>query len=183
MEDLFNGSESESDYEFESDDDVQEEREREQEREAFINVSMELTKRPLSNLVSKLPTTDFTKAVNEAVTNVGASNKVTIDVTDDKLYEDGKIGNEVYMIGMDAVECDYTLDTSIVHEPVMDAVYGILNKVIQSMFISLDHIGQKMIFEPQTMTMYNHYNDAHRIGLTIDVMTIEDYGLLNKTRQ
>jgi len=99
----------------------------------------------------------------------------TIDIIDDKIYDKGKTNDVVYKIGLDLVEASYVIPIELFKdEEPAKTVYSAIQKMVETLQLTYEYVVKLMnrkvpdlIFEPQTMTFYNHYNDTYRIGITV----------------
>jgi hypothetical protein len=107
----------------------------------------------------------------------------SVNIIDDHVYENGRTNDVKYTIKIDLIE---TSNIQCIKQYDKDDVYNILcmnaTKLLNMVDVTYKDIAKsvgleeppKLLFEYQTLTYYNHFNDKYRIGLVIDKQPITD---------
>ncbi len=113
----------------------------------------------------------------------------TIDIVDDKVYDYGETHDIAYILKLDLVDCSYRFDPDkIKDQQVIGTIYEYVQKLSQSVMMALPSIVEDtcaedviLVYEPQTLTFYTHYNSFYRIGIIVDVISLDEYEKMKDT--
>ena len=141
----------------------------------------------LGSAISKASICKWIYYIDNGVLDTAEYNNNTLDVVDDRIYEHGKTNDVVYKIGLDLVDASYTIPIDLFKDSeAVVTVKSVIERMVRTMQLTYDYVVNMMnrkspdlIFEPQTMTFYNHYNDRYRIGITVKKIPLSEYDRTN----
>lgn len=170
---------SDSDSEYETDED---------EREKNIQQEKDRLAQELKDETIKMAWGFTKKSINEYLNARENSNYATIenantiDIVDDKVYEFGQTNDLVYQLGVIATTCNYQFpDKEILDTPVEPLIHQVMQKLIESVYMTFTLECEKdLYFEEQTKTFFINYNDYHRLGLSLNVVPLNEYDSTNQ---